>query len=136
MQKINLELKDKPLEPLLNKKSLIFTPRKIALFLFLIFLAFTVFYFWREICFLIKPPILEVIQPPADIVLTQSNFEIIGKTVPFAVVTINSDEVYVDEEGNFKKSVNLVSGLNIFKIEAKNRFGKANTIIRRINFNQ
>jgi hypothetical protein len=136
MQKIKLELKDKPLEPLMKKKSLMITPKKIALFLFVLFLVLVVFYFWKEICFLIKPPALEVSQPPADITVSQDKFEIIGKTTPFAYLILNgTEELYIDKNGNFKKEVTLSVGLNTLKIEAKNRFGKTNTIIRRIIYN-
>ena len=111
------------------------TPKKIILFLFVLFLILVVFYFWKEICFLIKPPALEVFQPPADITVNQEKFEIIGKTTPFAYLTLGDEEIYIDKDGNFKKEINLQDGLNTIKIEAKNRFGKTNTIIRRIIFN-
>ena len=134
MQKIKLELKDKPLEPLMRKKSLMITPKKVILFLFILFLVLVVFYFWKEVCFLIKPPALEIFQPPADITVNQESFEIAGKTTPFAVLTLNEEKLYIDKEGNFKKELILAEGLNTYKIEAKNRFGKTNTIIRRIIF--
>jgi len=136
MQKIKLELKDKPLEPLIKKKSLVFTPKKIVLFFSFLFLILVVFYFWKEVSFLVRAPFLEVNQPPADIIVNQDKFEIMGKTAPFAILTIEGEEVYVDKDGNFKKEVSLNNGLNIFKIEAKNRFGKSRVIIRRIQFNQ
>lgn len=135
MEKIKLELKDKPLEPLVKRKSLIITPKRIILVIFILFLIAVGWYFWKELCFLIKPPELEVSQPPTDITVNQENFEIIGRTNSVAYLTVNGEEVYIDKEGNFKKEISLVSGLNIIKIEAKNRFGKTNTIIRRIIFN-
>ena len=134
MQKIKLELKDRPLEPLMQKKSLLITPKKIVFFVFILFLILVTFYFWREICFLIKPPALEVFQPPADINVNYEKFEISGKTTPFALLTLNEEELYIDKEGGFKKEIILSEGLNTLKIEAKNRFGKINTIIRRIIF--
>lgn len=136
MQKIKLELKDKPLEPLMEKRQLMITPKKIALFLFVLFLALVVLYFWREICFLIMPPALEISQPPVDITVNQEKFEIIGKTTPFAFLTLNGEEVYIDKEGRFSKEIVLSEGLNTLKAESKNRFGKTNTIIRRIIFNK
>jgi len=136
MEKIKLELKDKPIEPLVKRKSLIITPKRIILVVFILFLIVVGWYFWKEICFLIKPPALEVSQPPTDITVNQENFEIIGKTSPVAYLTVNNQEVYIDKGGNFKKEISLVNGLNIIKIEARNRFGKTNTIIRRIIYSQ
>jgi len=135
MEKIKLELKDKPLEPLVKRRRLAITPKRIILGLFILFLILVVWYFWHEIKFLIKAPELEVYQPPADITINQENFEIIGKTNPVAYLTVNGQEVYIDREGNFKKEIELSAGVNTIKIEAKNRFGKTNTIIRRIIFN-
>jgi hypothetical protein len=136
MQKIKLELKDKPLQPLIKRRSLMITPKKVILFLFVLFLILVVLYFWKEICFLIRPPALEVFQPPMDITVNQDKFEIIGQTTPFAYLILNGEELYIDKEGSFKKEITLSVGLNTLKIEAKNRFGKTNTIIRRIIYNQ
>lgn len=132
MQRIKLEVKDKPIEPLRKPRSFLITPKRIALVFFILFLILVGYYFWREIGFLIKPSELEISQPPTDITVTQDTFEISGKTNPGAYLTVNGKEVYIDKEGNFKSEINLSQGLNIIKIEAKNRFGKTNTIIRRI----
>jgi hypothetical protein len=136
MDKIKLELKDKPLEPLVKRRSLIITPKRIILGIFILFLILVIWYFWHEIGFLIKSPTLEINQPPADITVNQKNFEIIGKTSPVVYLTVNGQETYIDKDGNFKKEIELSPGLNQIKIEAKNRFGKTNAIIRRIIFNQ
>lgn len=132
MQKIKLELKDKAIEPLVKRRSLAITPKRIILGLFILFLILVAWYFWHEICFLIKAPELEVYQPLADVTVNQENFEVSGKTNPVAYLTVNGQEVYIDKEGNFKKEINLSNGVNIIKIETKNRFGKTSTIIRRI----
>lgn len=130
-----MELKDKPIEPLVKRKRLAITPKRIIVVLFILFLILVLGYFWKEISFLIKPPYLEVTRPPTDITTNQQSIEIIGKISPFAYLTIKDLEAYIDKDGNFKKEINLSQGLNIIKIEAKNRFGKTNTIIRRIIYN-
>lgn len=127
-----LEPKDKPIKPLKKIRTLSITPKRIALIVFILFLILVGIYFYREIGFLIKPPGLEVTQPPTDITLKQETFEIVGKTDASAYLTVNSKEVYIDKEGGFKAEISLSEGLNIIKIEAKNRFGKTNQIIRRI----
>jgi len=136
MEKIKLELKDKPLEPLIRKRPLAITPKRIILGLFIVFLISVVWYFWHEVCFLIKAPELKIVQPPTDITVNEDKFEIIGIASPFAYLTIRDQKIYIDKEGNFKAEIELVSGLNTIKIEAKNRFGKTNSIIRRIIFEQ
>jgi len=127
-----LEPKDKPIKPLKRIRTLSITPKRITLIVFILFFILVGIYFYWEIGFLIKPPELEVNQPPTDITLKEEIFEIIGKTDPSAYLTVNGKEVYIDKEGSFKTEISLSEGLNIIKIEAKNRFGKTNQIIRRI----
>ncbi|MBU4284723.1 hypothetical protein KKF60_01835 [Patescibacteria group bacterium] len=136
MKKTKIEIKDSPLQPIKGSKVWMITPKKIALIIFAIFLIFVAWYFYREICFLIKAPKLEVFQPPADISTTQKTFEIIGKTDSTAYLLVNEQETYLDREGNFKAEVNLVDGVNTIKIESKNRFNKNNIIIRRIIYSK
>jgi len=50
--------------------------------------------------------------------------EVSGKTDPYATVTVEGEEVYVDLSGTFSKSVYAFSGANKIEIIAKNRFGK------------
>lgn len=132
MKRLKLEVKDKAIEPIKGSRTLVISPKKIVLIVFIIFLILVGLYFYREICFLVKAPKLELSQPPIDITVTEENFEIIGKTEPFAYLTINDQEVYIDKEGNFRSQINLSQGVNTIKIESKNRFNKANQIIRRI----
>jgi len=132
MQKVKLEPKDKPIKPLKKGRTLVITPKRVTLIVFILFLILVGLYFYREIGFLIKPPALQVSQPPANITVKEEIFEIIGKTTPIAYLTVNAQEVYIDKEGNFKTEINLSQGINIIKIQAKNRFNKTNEIIRRI----
>lgn len=132
VEKIKLELKDKPLSPIRRPKSFFIRPKIVAIVVFLIFIIFVCWYFWHEVRFLIKAPELKVLQPPADISATVDSFEIVGATDPSAYLTINDEKIYLDKDGNFKFELHLSSGVNIIKVEAKNRFNKTNQIIRRI----
>lgn len=127
-----LEVKDKAIRPVRRMRQLVITPKRISLIVFVLFLILVGLYFHREIGFLIKAPALEISQPPFDITVKQETFEIIGKTDPSAYLTVNDKEVYINKEGNFKTEVNLLEGVNVITIQAKNRFDKINEIIRRI----
>lgn len=131
---MKLELKDKAIRPIRRAWQLKITPKRIVLIVFILFLILVALYFYREINFLIKPPFLEVTQPPADITAMKQTFEIIGKTHPSAYLTINNKEVYIDKQGNFHTEIDLSQGVNTITIQAKNRFNKTNQIIRRIIF--
>ena len=132
IQKAKLEVKDKAIRPLKRMRQLVITPKRISLIVFVLFLILVGLYFHREIGFLTKAPALEVSQPPFDITVKQETFEIIGKTNTSAYLTVNSKEIYIDKQGNFKTEVNLSQGVNIITVQAKNRFDKINEIIRRI----
>jgi hypothetical protein len=136
MQKTKIEIKDRPLMPMKKSRALAVTPKKVSLIIFIVFLVLVLGYFYREVCFLIKPPKLEIIQPPTDISTTEKTIEIIGKTESTAFVSINDQKIYIDKEGNFKAELNLSEGLNTIKIESKNRFNKINTITRRVVYNK
>ena len=82
------------------------------------------------------PPKLEIIQPPTDVATTQGIIEIIGKTEPTAILTIDGFEVYIDKDGNFKFEKNLSEGVNTIKIESKNRFNRVNVMTRRVIYNK
>lgn len=132
MQKTKIKIKDKPLVPTKRLRVLMVTPKKIALIIFIVFLILVLGYFWREINFLIRPPKLEITQPPTDISTTLQTIEIIGKTEPTATLTINTYDAYIDKDGNFKYEINLEEGVNTIQVQSKNRFNKVNTIIRRV----
>lgn len=132
IQRMKLEVKDKAIRPVRRGRQLVITPKRITLIVFVLFLILVALYFWYEIGFLTKAPKLEVIQPPTDITVTQETFEVIGKTSTSAYLTVNGKEVYIDKKGNFKTEIELSQGVNIIKVEAKNRFNKTNEIIRRI----
>lgn len=69
-------------------------------------------------------PRLSVTSPKNGSVLKENVVEVSGKTDPYATVSIDQDDAYVDVNGNFKKSVYLFSGERKITILAKNRFGK------------
>ncbi len=75
---------------------------------------------------LIFPPRLEVLTPSNGQIIIGNVVEVKGKTDPYATLYIDGDEVYVNLEGSFRKSVYVFSGDKKLKIVAKNRFGKEN----------
>jgi len=82
--------------------------------------------------YLVSPPIIKITQPASDLITNEEFTEVSGRTESNVYLTINGKEVYVDKEGHFQDKINLESGLNILKIEARDRLGKINTVIRRV----
>lgn len=116
----------------IKKPLLIVTPRRLGLVLAIIAIALVFGYFWHQISYLINPPSIRIAQPASDFTTQEKSIEISGRTASDIYLTINGKEVYVDSRGNFSSVISLESGLNILRIKAKDRFGKTNTVIRRV----
>ncbi len=81
-----------------------------------------------EIFNIIAPPKLFITQPPDNFKTTATTIEVVGKTQAEATLLINNELVLLDEQGNFKKSVNLVVGLNNLQISAKKKHSRTRHI--------
>lgn len=78
-------------------------------------------YLFFEIINIISPPHLNITQPYNNFRTKESSIEIIGQSKPEAQVMINGEMVSLDQEGKFKKTVNLTLGLNNLEISAKKK---------------
>lgn len=121
-----------PAPPEAAKRSVVVTPKRLGLVLAIIAISLVFGYFWHQLSYLLNPPIIKLSQPTPDITIQEKSIEVLGQTEPDVYLTINGKEVYLDNKGYFKSEVSLELGLNILKIEAKDRFGKTSTMIRRV----
>lgn len=81
-------------------------------------------YIFIQYSSLIFAPSLVVMTPTNGQSLSTNVVSVTGKTDPYATVTIRGEDVYIDLQGKFQKSVYLFSGEEKIKVIAKNRFGK------------
>lgn len=85
---------------------------------------------------ILERPDLNLTNPKTeDVTSAAAVLELAGHVSPGAALTINNDPVYPEEDGVFKKDVELLTGLNVLEIKAVSRFGKESKIIRRVTFN-
>ncbi len=75
---------------------------------------------------------LEILNPPHDLVTTESSIIIIGRVDLGADVFINDQPIKQISEGNFKQEIKLSPGLNTIKVSAKKKYSKEKTIFRQI----
>lgn len=115
-----------------SKKPLLVTPKRISLVVAIMVIGLIFGYFWHQISYLINPPSIKITQPIPDFATQDRSVEISGQTELNVYLTVNGKEIYVDSKGNFSSVISLESGLNILRIEARDRFGKTTTVIRRI----
>lgn len=90
---------------------------------------------WQFGAVLEKPDLVLTNPAAEDTVVGDLKIELAGKTSPGTVLVVNNETVYPEENGYFKKSVELLSGLNVLEIKAVSRFGKETKITRRITYN-
>jgi len=118
--------------PILRSHRFVITPRTLGWALGVIVLFLIVGYFFYQLHFLLSPPSLSVFEPAADFITDSAAVLFKGQTEPGVKLTINGQQSYIDKDGNFEQTINLVQGLNVIKVEAINRFGKSSSETRRI----
>jgi cytoskeletal protein RodZ len=106
-------------------KKVVITPKLITLALGLAFVALTVGYIIWQVWSINKTPALEILQPTANAVISDSSVLVEGKTDPAATLTINGQAIFVDSQGDFQSQLGLTPGPKEIIITATNRFGKA-----------
>jgi len=101
---------------------------KIIILLAIILLGYILFQYRFAI---ISPP-LKISMPLDGAVVSSRTIIVSGKTDPNATVFVNNDNVSLDGDGNFKKSINVFPGKTTVIIKAINYFGKEKIIERHI----
>ncbi|MCL4389783.1 MAG: helix-turn-helix domain-containing protein [Patescibacteria group bacterium] len=105
----------------------LFTGLSIAALL-LTFFAYLIFAYFKYA----GAPALLVSAPANNIVVSQQQIEVTGKTDPGATLTINNQLVDTSENGSFDVTVPLQPGLNTLNIVAANKFHRQTTITRNL----
>lgn len=77
-----------------------------------------------QFSFLFVGPKLLITSPKNGQMIESNVVEVSGKTDPYATVTVNGEEVYVDLSGTFRKTFYVYSGSTELTIVSKNRYGK------------
>jgi len=112
------------------------TPSRVlgSVVLVLILIFFT--YLWFEYRFLVGAPFLEVSHPPDQFATFSAEVVVSGKTDPELVVSINEQEIPVDQHGGFSQSIKLSGNINNITITATSRSGKETRVQRTVFLKQ
>jgi len=110
----------------------ILTPRFLSWLFFIFIFLLSLFYIIWQLDFFISPPKINLIYPEEDLVVYQNLIEINGNVSQESKLTINGQAINIDKDGNFREAISLQSGINTITIEATNKIGKKNSIIRQI----
>ncbi|MCD6441973.1 helix-turn-helix domain-containing protein [bacterium] len=90
------------------------------------------FYIGFSIKRVLSASALEILNPPQDLITTDSSIIIAGHVDLGADVFINDQPIKQISEGNFEQEIELLPGLNTIKISAKKKHSKEKIIFRRI----
>jgi cytoskeletal protein RodZ len=115
-----------------EKTRIYLTPQRVRIIIIIIIVLALTAYLGLQIQNIYEPPRLFVSQPDKNIITEQSFIEIKGQTEKEARVYINEKEVFLDPQGEFKATLDLQKGLNLIKISAVKKTGRANTVYREI----
>lgn len=98
---------------------------------------FVIIYIGWQFKPILEQPSLNINNPREENVATnESSFKMEGQITPGSILTINNETVYPEENGSFKKDIELLPGLNVLEIKAVSRFGKETSLTRRITYNK
>lgn len=71
-----------------------------------------------------SPLDIQIEQPVEGQILNLQEIQVVGRTAPGAVVTINDQIIVADGKGNFEIQLSLESGFQVIEIEASNSLGE------------
>jgi cytoskeletal protein RodZ len=83
---------------------------------------------------LVSSPYLSIDSPKDFTQVSQKQIEIAGKTDSDATLSINNENVSLDEQGRFKEQITLKEGLNEIEIKAVSKLGRQKTIKKTVQF--
>jgi cytoskeletal protein RodZ len=92
----------------------------VLVIVFVLFLGYILFQYRYAF---IDPP-LEIISPSKTFTLSSSQVTIVGKTDPNATVYVGMGLVSVNQDGTFKKIVNVFPGETIIQVRVINKFSR------------
>jgi cytoskeletal protein RodZ len=77
-------------------------------------------------------PVLIIDQPRTDQTVSESLLNVVGRTDPDAIVSLNGQEITTGEKGTFSAHITLAEGANTLNFVAENKLGKKNTVTRTV----
>ncbi len=111
---------------------LFFTPQYFKYGGVIVSIVFIFAYFATEASSIMKPPELLVEYPADNAVLDHELIEVSGHVESEALVFMNGQEVFLNENGRFEEPMNLSEGVNILRITAQKKHGAKKEIFLRV----
>lgn len=106
-------------------KKIIVTPKILSFSVGFLFVVLTVGYIVWQVWSINRMPNLKISEPVNNSVIKASSVFVRGSTDPGLTVSINGENIFVDNKGGFEKQLGLNPGPKEIVITAKNRFDKS-----------
>ncbi|HEX3082855.1 MAG TPA: RodZ domain-containing protein [Candidatus Saccharimonadia bacterium] len=91
-----------------------------------------VWYLLWQFAALAAAPSLTLNSPESDVALTGAVINVSGHVTPGADVNINDSPILTDTDGNFSEKVALQDGVNVIRVAARSKLGKATIVTRNV----
>ncbi len=104
---------------------LVVTPKILGLVLGSAFVLLTIAYIVWQVFSINRTPSLEIVSPQDRQVISQTSVAVEGFTDPGMVLSLNDQNIFVDNQGKFKTQIGVEQGPKQLVFEAKNKFGKS-----------
>lgn len=116
----------------LDKKRFKITPTRVMVSVVLALVITFFVYLWFQYRSLVGSPFLEVTQPADQLTTSTDEIVVAGKTDPEAKVSINNQEIQVDQNGKFSQQIKLSDNANTITITSDSSSGKETKIQRTV----
>lgn len=110
----------------------LYLPKFIYLAIIIIGLTLIFTYLGWQVNNLLKPPTLNIISPVNNLTVNERTIEVSGSTLAGVRVTVNGQEIAVNQQGQFKEVISLQPGFNNLKISAQAKHSREQVIYRQI----
>jgi len=130
-QKENTKASLTPPQPL-KKERIIITPGLLIAVLSGIGVIAFLIYIYSQYSSFALSPVLIIDRPPNEERLKVPFTEVVGRTDPEAIVTINGQEIRTTESGAFDVNIDLISGKNTIEVVSTNKLGRKTTERRQV----
>lgn len=106
---------------------LVLTPASLSIAVGVLFVLLTVGYIVFQVYSINRAPSLQIFEPQDRQVIKDSFVNVHGQTDPGMSVTVNRQDVFVGNNGDFKTQLGITPGPRDLQITAQNKFGKQTT---------
>ncbi len=121
--------------PLDDKKFKV-TPTRVLISVISAFIIIFFIYLWFQYRFLVGSPFLEINQPFDQLSTSSTEVIVSGRSDPETKVSINDQEIQVDQTGKFSQQIKLSDNTNSIVIKATSKGGQQTKIQRTVFLKQ